>query len=504
MAIRPRPVSTSRRSCKACIRTTVLATDKARPKTKLVPADQPSSRARPMPSSADTAICTTAPGITMLRTESRSLSEKCRPTPNISRITPISASCDATFWSATQPGVRGPTATPASRYPTMIEMPSRFAIVASTKARPRPITTMAMSDDPCDMPFGYLEDWRPAFAVRRSSRARVTAAATKVRLMRTNRIGLSFAIISKRRSIGFAQHVAGHDQLLDLARAFGEPEQPDVAVEALHAGIGDVGRAAPGLPRAAAEQRVRRHAAILEDDVAGMGAALPHLAVGRAQLEAGIGRLDQEGGDAARALVLGVGARHHGEQGRLGRVGDEALGAVQRPAVPRPARRRLEAGGVGAGAGLGQGKGGDDLARGKPRQVFAPLLLGAVDDDALAADAVIGAVHGTEGRRGLAQLEQHLGFLAHAEAEPALGLGDGHAEQAEPAHLRDDRRRHRIGLGHLGLGRDEALAHEAGNGVEELTQGLRVERHGRFLPLVLAIPTRPTGRDQPNVVFKRS
>src|SRR5258707_4673465 len=250
MAICPRPVSTSRRSCKACIRTTVLATDKARPKTKLVPADQPSSRARPMPSSADTVICTTAPGITMLQTESRSLSEKCRPTPNISRITPISASCDATFWSATKPGVKGPTATPASRYPTMIEMPSRFAIVASTKARPRPITTMAMSDDPCDMPFGYLEDWRPAFAVRRSSRARVTAAATKVRLMRTNRIGLSFAIISKRRSIGFAQHVAGNDQLLDLARAFVEPEQPDVAVEALDAEIGDVARAAMDLYRA--------------------------------------------------------------------------------------------------------------------------------------------------------------------------------------------------------------------------------------------------------------
>ena len=31
-------------------------------------------------------------------------------------------------------------------------------MVASTNARPRPITTMAMSDDPCDMPFGYL-DW---------------------------------------------------------------------------------------------------------------------------------------------------------------------------------------------------------------------------------------------------------------------------------------------------------------------------------------------------------
>ncbi len=43
------------------------------------------------------------------------LQEKCRPTPNISRMTPISASSLARFWSATKPGVNGPTATPASR-----------------------------------------------------------------------------------------------------------------------------------------------------------------------------------------------------------------------------------------------------------------------------------------------------------------------------------------------------------------------------------------------------
>ena len=45
-----------------------------------------------MPSTVATAICTIAPGIAMARTESRSCKEKCRPTPNISRITPISAS----------------------------------------------------------------------------------------------------------------------------------------------------------------------------------------------------------------------------------------------------------------------------------------------------------------------------------------------------------------------------------------------------------------------------
>ena len=41
------------------------------------------------------AICTTAPGTAIARTDSKSFREKCRPTPNISRMTPISASSTA-------------------------------------------------------------------------------------------------------------------------------------------------------------------------------------------------------------------------------------------------------------------------------------------------------------------------------------------------------------------------------------------------------------------------
>ena len=76
---------------------------------------QPSAQARPAPSTVAKAICTIAPGTAMARTDSRSLSEKCRPTPNISRMTPISASSSASDWSATKPGVFGPTRTPAIR-----------------------------------------------------------------------------------------------------------------------------------------------------------------------------------------------------------------------------------------------------------------------------------------------------------------------------------------------------------------------------------------------------
>ena len=57
----------------------------------------------------------TAPGSAILRTSSRSSSEKCRPTPNISNITPISANWPASATSATKPGVPGPIITPASK-----------------------------------------------------------------------------------------------------------------------------------------------------------------------------------------------------------------------------------------------------------------------------------------------------------------------------------------------------------------------------------------------------
>ena len=65
------------------------------------PTDQPSHHAMPMPRPVAAAIWTTAPGMAIFRTDSRSSSEKCRPTPNISRMTPISASSLAVPWSAT-------------------------------------------------------------------------------------------------------------------------------------------------------------------------------------------------------------------------------------------------------------------------------------------------------------------------------------------------------------------------------------------------------------------
>ena len=118
MATRPPGVLTWLRSSSDFNCTTVLATDMLRPSTMPAPRLHPHNAARPMPSGVASRICPTAPGIATPRTASRSEAEKCRPTPNISRMTPISASCEASSASAMKPGVNGPIRMPATRKPT--------------------------------------------------------------------------------------------------------------------------------------------------------------------------------------------------------------------------------------------------------------------------------------------------------------------------------------------------------------------------------------------------
>ena len=114
-AIRPLSVSSRPRSSSARSSTTVEATERARPKTRPAPSPQPQARPTPRPISVATAICTTAPGSAIARTAIRSPIEKWSPTPNISRITPISASWPASSALPTKPGVWGPMAMPATR-----------------------------------------------------------------------------------------------------------------------------------------------------------------------------------------------------------------------------------------------------------------------------------------------------------------------------------------------------------------------------------------------------
>lgn len=97
------------------VSTTVLATAMAMPKTAPSVQLQPKPRITIMLKPVATALWTIVPGTAIRFTASSSLKWKCSPTPNISRITPISANWGASSVSATNPAVCGPTTIPATR-----------------------------------------------------------------------------------------------------------------------------------------------------------------------------------------------------------------------------------------------------------------------------------------------------------------------------------------------------------------------------------------------------
>src|SRR5690606_9227955 len=233
------------------------------------------------------------------------------------------------------------------------------------------------------------------------------------------------------------------------------------------------------LPFLEADDVLGRHPAVLEDDVAGVGAALAHLAVRLAADQSWGVALDDEGADAASPLTAG--ARHHSEDARDRAVGDEALSTVENVVVAVTLGAGLERGGVGADVGLGQAEGADQLARRQARQILALLLLGAVDQDALRADAVVSAEDGTEGRRGLADLEGHQHLLFHRQAEAAVLLGDGQAEQAHLLHLLDDVLGNDVFFGDTLFRWDQPFTHEARNGVQQLVERFLVTNHVKLL-----------------------
>ncbi len=114
-AICPVRVCRARLSDSTRMSTTVLATEIAPPNTSEVDHSQPNSRPTSAPQRVAVMLCTSAPGMATFRTASSSFRWKCSPTPNISKITPISAICSARCRSASKPGVWGPTTMPASK-----------------------------------------------------------------------------------------------------------------------------------------------------------------------------------------------------------------------------------------------------------------------------------------------------------------------------------------------------------------------------------------------------
>ncbi|MNS87604.1 hypothetical protein D3C72_1215520 [compost metagenome] len=200
-------------------------------------------------------------------------------------------------------------------------------------------------------------------------------------------------------------------------------------VEHLHRGL-------EAHARYAADDVGRGHAHVFQHHVAGLGAALTHLLVRLAERDPRrIGGHDERR-DARRARAAG--ARHQREGAGTRRVGDEALGAVDDVVVAIQLGARLQRGGVGAGVRLGQRERDDQLAAGDLRQVFLLLRLGAVHQDALRADANVGAEHRAERKRRMAEVIDHIAFLRHRQANTTVVLGNGDAEQAHLLHVGDD------------------------------------------------------------------
>ena len=178
---------------------------------------------------------------------------------------------------------------------------------------------------------------------------------------------------------------------------------------------------------------------------------------------------------------LRVGAHEHEDEPGEQPVGHPHLLAVDLPgAVVRLARRGLDRLHVGAELGLGHAEGGAQLAGGHPRQVLLALLLGAELHEQVGADEV--RVDDARDRDPAARelLDDHR-VGRQVEPHPAVLLGDRHPEQAELAHLLDDRLGELVGAVVVrGVGEDllvGELAHHLADRL--LLVGLVGERRGQ-------------------------
>jgi len=188
-----------------------------------------------------------------------------------------------------------------------------------------------------------------------------------------------------------------------------------------------------------------------------------------------------EGGNARRSLLRWIAARHQREHAGAVSIGDEALGAVHDIGIAITDGADFDRSGVGTGARFCQREAGDDLATRQLRQPFGLLFVTAEHDDTLAADADIGAYHGTEGRGGLAQLDGDQHLLLHGQAEAAIFFRDGNTEEPEFAHLGHNGIGHAVVVGDFCLDRHAFLRHETANGFNQLLAGFGIERHGLTL-----------------------
>src|SRR5207253_6499348 len=130
-------------------------------------------------------------------------------------------------------------------------------------------------------------------------------------------------------------------------------------------------------------------------------------------------------------------SEHERERGP-GPQRDEELRAAEDPGAAVPFGPRRETRWVRARARLGQRVAAEPFARAERRQPVAALLLGAPLDDRLPYEPDVHRDDPADGRVAAAELLAQHAVRDRVEAQAAVGLGQGGAEEARCRELRDD------------------------------------------------------------------
>jgi len=185
-----------------------------------------------------------------------------------------------------------------------------------------------------------------------------------------------------------------------------------------------------------AEAVGHRDAHVLEGERGGIRGALAHLVEMLLDDDAlRVGGYDERGQTAVLLRLVGRG--EHGEPGRVARVGDEHLRAVEDVLVAVPDRSGLDPRDVRAGVRLGQGERGQQRLLDERRQPRAFLLVRAGDDHRPVAQAV-GDDRGADPGAAPAELLADEQALEAAELEAAVRLRDVQVHQPELVGLGQD------------------------------------------------------------------
>ena len=183
-----------------------------------------------------------------------------------------------------------------------------------------------------------------------------------------------------------------------------------------------------------AEHVLRRHLAVVEDELAGVRAPHPELVELLRGREPGHSLLDEERGEPAGARGrVGAGVDDEGVGVRA--VRDPHLGAVEDEAVAPALGLRAHAHHVRARPRLAHRERPDVLAPDEGRKVAVLLLLASVAADLVDAQVRVRAVAQAHRGRRPAHLLHRDAVLGVAEPDPAVLLLDGDPEDAEVAHL---------------------------------------------------------------------